>query len=145
MPEELRFFLRTALYTALIGTIYWFVSYEWAGTVMLASLLAACIFFIGAGFTLYRAAEVEDPRSSAVATRGSVVRRAVGFDAPGEDPGAPLELEDQIFPTASLWPLGAALAATLVGLGAIYGPWLWIPGASLGLATGTAWLTQLRP
>lgn len=169
MPEEMRFFLRTAIYTALIGTIYWLVSYEWAGTVLLASLLGASIFFIAAGSALYRTArreaasggagngdlggrssEVDGPGRAptdgdATPRRGSLLRRAVGFDAPGEDPGAPLELAEQVFPTASLWPLAAALAATLVGLGALYGPWLWIPGASLGIATGTAWLTQLRP
>ncbi len=143
MPEEMRFFLRTAIYTALIGTIYWLVAYEWAGTVLLASLLGASILFIAAGSALYRTArrgEGEDQPK-----KGSFLRRAVGFDAPGEDPGAPLELAEQVFPTASLWPLAAAIAATLVGLGALYGPWLWIPGASLGVAAGTAWLTQLRP
>ena len=36
MAEELRFFLRTAAYTAVIGVLYWIVSYEWAGSVMLA-------------------------------------------------------------------------------------------------------------
>jgi len=158
MPEEMRFFFRTGLYTALIGTIYWFVSYEVAGTVMLAFLLAACAFFVIAALSLHRDArnlgargrdsrgDARDPKGAREGgpQLGALVRRAAGFDAPGEDPGAPLEFEDSLFPTASLWPLGAAVAATLVGLGAIYGPWLWIPGLSLGLATGTAWLTQLR-
>jgi hypothetical protein len=163
MPEEMRFFLRTGLYTALIGTVYWFVSYEVTGTVMLAFLLAACAFFVIAALFLHgdarkpgvrgrdaRGRGVRDPggdpkgASEGAPQLGALVRRAVGFDAPGEDPGAPLEFEESLFPTASLWPLGAAVAATLVGLGAIYGPWLWIPGLSLGLATGTAWLTQLR-
>lgn len=144
MPEEMRFFLRTALHTAGITLIYWAVSREWAGTVMLTFLFLASLFFIFAGSSLARNG-ARSTSGSAVPQRGSVLRRAVGFDAEGEDPGAPLKIEDGEFPGPSLWPLGAALAATLVGLGLIYGAWLWIPGVSLGLATGTAWLTHPAP
>lgn len=151
MPEEMRFFFRNALHTAGIVIIYWLVSREWAGTVMLTFLLGASVFFVAAATTLRRTARREsdspfqqtDPQGR---FRGKeLLRRAVGFDAVGEDPGAPLELEEGTFPNASLWPLGAALAATFVGLGFIYGPWLWIPGVSLGIATGSAWLTQPNP
>jgi hypothetical protein len=30
----------------------------------------------------------------------------------------------------------------LVGLGLLYGPWLWIPGATLGAAATYGWITQ---
>ena len=35
MPEEIRFFVRTAAFGVAIGVIYWLVSNESAGTVML--------------------------------------------------------------------------------------------------------------
>ena len=35
VPEEIRFFARVALFTAVITAIYWFVSYEEAGTLLL--------------------------------------------------------------------------------------------------------------
>ena len=50
MPEELRFLLRSALYSVVIGVVYWFVSYEWAGTVLLvgaASRPASCVVVVG--------------------------------------------------------------------------------------------------
>src|SRR5205823_5231455 len=56
VAEELRFFLRTAAYTAVIGILYWIVSYEWAGSVMLAFVavatgLVVVVFFIVVGAT----------------------------------------------------------------------------------------------
>jgi hypothetical protein len=35
MPEEVRFFGRSAAFAIVVGIIYWFVSYETAGTVLL--------------------------------------------------------------------------------------------------------------
>jgi hypothetical protein len=68
----------------------------------------------------------------------------VGFeDDPAVEPPAPLEIEDDRFPTRSIWPLAMSLAAALVTLGLIYGAWLWIPGAGLLIASGLAWATQL--
>ncbi|MGH2456372.1 MAG: hypothetical protein ACRDHD_08960, partial [Candidatus Limnocylindria bacterium] len=44
MAEELRFFLRTAVYAAVIAGVYWFAShdpltgaYDWAGTALLVA------------------------------------------------------------------------------------------------------------
>ena len=51
MAEEVRFFLRTALYSAVIAVSYWFASfepdgvptdYDWAGTTLLAFTVLAC-------------------------------------------------------------------------------------------------------
>ena len=142
MPEEMRFFLRTALYTAGITVIYWLVSYEWAGTVMLTFLFLAAAFFIAAATNLHRTSSATPSTAPHETARRNRLLQLVGFDPEDEEPGAPLKLEEEEFPGPSLSPLGVAVAATLVGLGLIYGAWLWIPGVSLGLATGTSWLTQ---
>ena len=142
MSEEVRFFLRTALYTGLIASIYWFVSYEWAGTVMLAFLFGSAIFFVVVVSALVRSA-----RPSVAAERGParLLHALVGFeDDPKVEPQAPLEIEDDVFPTRSIWPLVFAIAAALLGMGLIYGPWLWIPGAGLLITSGLAWATQLN-
>ena len=143
MSEEVRFFLRTALYTGLIATIYWFVSYEWAGTVLLASLFGSAIFFVVVTSALVKSARL----SKAADGKGGparLLRAVVGFeDDPEVDPPAPLEMTDDLFPTRSIWPLALALAATLLSLGLIFGPWLWIPGAGLLITSGLAWATQL--
>jgi hypothetical protein len=147
VSEEVRFFLRTALYTAAIGVVYWFVSYEWAGTVLLAFLAASVLFFVivvSASIRTTRA-EVEGHGDSAPRRAGNLINRLVGFEEhPGEASSAPLEFVDDVFPSASIWPFVLAAGITLVGLGLLYGPWLWIPGAGLTLAAGLSWLTEMK-
>lgn len=146
MSEELRFFLRTALYTGLITVIYWFVSYEWAGTVMLAFLFGAALSMV-----LVTAVVVPATRSSrtpAGRPGGSLLRKFwgwVGFDEPAEGSPHPLEMADEGFPAASIWPIGLALGALSIGLGAIFGLWLLVPGIGITVAAGTGWVTQLEP
>lgn len=166
MSEEIRFFLRTALYTGLIALVYWFVSYEWAGTALLVALLLGSVAFVAVMTTLVprtkqmdedthiqevgtgpetpthgEAAPITTSRFGRAAT---TARRVVGFeDHPDDELGGPMELEDDVFPTSSIWPATLALATTMVGVGLIYGPWLWVPGAGLFVASGLAWLTQL--
>lgn len=130
VAEELRFFLRTALFTIVIGTIYWFVSYEEAGTALLAGIVASAVFFV-----VVIAAGV---RASRRGGRGP--KALLGFADTGPD--NPLELAQDVFPTSSAWPLVISVAAALVGVGLIYGAWLWIPGAALGLAGAWGWLTE---
>ncbi len=135
MSEEVRFFLRIALYTFLIATIYWFVSYEHAGTTLLVFLGAAAVFF--ASFVL-----LKSERKEVKGGRGPLgfLKRTLGFDEP-DDAQGPLATEEEAV-DATIWPLGAALGATLVALGLVFGPWLWIPGLGLTIASATAWLTD---
>jgi hypothetical protein len=132
VAEELRFFVRTAIFTVLIGTIYWFVSYEEAGSILLAGIVVSAIFFV-----VVIAAHVR-----ASWRGGRSIKALLGFADTGPD--APLALEEDIFPTSSAWPLAVSIAGVLVGLGLIYGAWLWIPGAALGLAGAWGWLTETR-
>ena len=127
MPEELRVFVRAALYVALVTTIYWFVSDEVAGTLLLAFLLLASVVFVGL--------------ARAIGTRPERRPSFVMFDETGGEI-APLEIEEEPVVTASPWPLLGAAAAMLVGLGLLYGPWLWVPGAGLGMTAAYGWITQ---
>ncbi len=136
MPEELRLFVRAALYMALVTAIYWFVSYEKAGTLLLGFLFVGAVLFVVAG-RLYGRATEQRPRG--------LLRRAtnvVAFDDEGGAVEPPLEIAEEPVVTASAWPLLAAAAAMLVGLGLLYGPWLWLPGAGLGIAAAYGWITQ---
>jgi hypothetical protein len=133
VAEEVRFFLRTAIYTVLIAAIYWFVSYEEAGTVLFAFVAASALIFIVMTLMLAPAA-----RPSSLAPRA-----LLGFDdRPEDEPGGPLQLDEDEFPVASAWPLTAALAASLVGLGLIFGAWLWVPGLGLALSVLVGWATE---
>jgi hypothetical protein len=130
MAEELRFFLRIALFTIVISTIYWFVAREEAGTALLVGVIVGCVVFVG-----IVGAGVRSSRRG-----GASPNALIGFA--DTEPESPLLLEEDTFPAASAWPVIASLAAALVGLGLIYGAWLWIPGAALGLSCAWGWLLE---
>ena len=143
MAEELRLFLRVALWGAAIGTVYWFLTYEWAGSVLTLFLVLGAGFFPLAGLRLARAAR-RAPDPDKRGPKGAVAN-VVGFAERGDEHARPpLELEEEALPVASIWPLVAGVGATLVGLGLLYGPWFWLPGALLGLAALRGWSTELR-
>lgn len=130
MAEELRFFIRIGLFTVVIAAIYWFLSYEEAGTWLLAGTVAGVVLFV-ATIALH-------VRSTRRGGRG--IKDLLGFAENG--PESPLVLDEDAFPRSSAWPAVVSLAAVLVGVGLIYGAWLWVPGVSLGLAGAWGWLTE---
>lgn len=127
MPEELRVFVRAALYFAAVTAVYWLVSDEVAGTLLLGGLLVSAVVFVALARSIGKRPE---PRPSFVT-----------FDESGSEV-APLEIEEEPVVTMSPWPLLVAAAAMLLGLGLLYGPWLWVPGAGLGTAAAYGWITQ---
>jgi hypothetical protein len=146
MAEELRFFLRTAVYTAVIGLIYWFISYEWAGSVMLAFVALATALVVIAFFLLIRATRgpLTDGAARPMQRLALSVARLVGFAEPRGPAGAePLAAGLEPIPLGSIWPPVAAAAATMIGLGLVYGPWLTLPGVALVAVTVWGWITQL--
>jgi hypothetical protein len=138
VAEELRVFIRIALYVIVVGIIYWVVSYEEAGTALLWFLGAGAVFFAAAVGWMVRGR----PRSGRAEERGPVdaIHQAIGF---GERPSGELDVEDEPIPPASMWPAVAALGTLFVALGLIYGPWFWLPGAGLAALSAWAWLTEL--
>jgi hypothetical protein len=126
MKEEARVFLRTAAYALLVAGIYWFVSYEVAGTVLLIVLgvAAAALTAMLPGRTKVLRAPLE------LATFGE-----------GEEPI--MEIEEVPLPTLSLQPLLVALGAAGVTLGLVFGAWLWLPGILILLGAAWRWHTEL--
>lgn len=151
MVEELRFFLRLAVYLVAIATIYWFVSYEVTGTILLLFGAVGTGFFVVAARISFQPKTPENliprPPRTGLRRMAGVFGRYFAFDPEndlgGEPAEAPLALEEEGFPESSIWPLAAALASLLLGLGLVFGPWLWIPGLVLGAFTVWGWLTQL--
>lgn len=135
MSEELRFFLRTALYTGLITVIYWFVAYEWTGTVLLAALFGAALSFV-----LITTVIVPATRSGRMDPPG-----LLGFSEGEDGRESALELAEEGFPPASIWPVALALGGLSIGLGTIFGLWLLVPGIGVTLAAGAGWILQLEP
>jgi hypothetical protein len=118
LPEEISFFARSAAFALVIATIYWFVSYEPAGTTLLtffglASALAAIVLLRG--------------------WHGSVGGGVQGADVPFAD-------ESGRIPTDTLAPLEVGFGLAVAALGLVFGAWL-ILAAILPITLGSlAWL-----
>ena len=152
MPEEVRFFLRTAAYSVAIAAIYWFASfqadrvpggYDWAGTTLLAFTAIACGAMAG-GVLLFLRAIHRDlvVRSGSLPRRfGATLNRVLGLGPPfRERLERPLAGGPDLLPAGSPWPIVAAVAATLLLLGLIYGAWLIAPGVALLVIAAGGWL-----
>ena len=148
MAEEVRFFLRTALYAAAIAVVYWFASagyegtalgYDWAGTTLLAFTVLACASVAGVVLLFARAAR-HGPHGTRPARPGTTLNRLIGFGQPAGQGERPLDGGLDPLPGASAWPVVSAVAATLILLGLVYGPWLIAPGIVLLVVGAGGWL-----
>lgn len=154
MAEERRIYIRIALFTAAAALVYWFVSYERAGTALLVFVTGAAV---GLAMMLGRLATepdvsvirklldlgtFEEPSETAGAEHSPAVGPA---GAPGTEEVSPLVLAEAPFPALSLQPLLLAVGAGAVTAGLVFGAWLWLPGAVVVVTAGWRWLVELRP
>jgi hypothetical protein len=140
VAEELRFFLRSAIWVVGSAIVYWFVSSEPAGTVLLAALGLAILAFISLVAYEVRGT-VDELRAAGGPLR--FLNRVVGFHESPAAEAPPLEVDPGRIPLASIWPILAAVAVVTVGLGLLYGAWLVLPGIALGVVAIYGWLVQL--
>jgi hypothetical protein len=109
---EWRLFAGAGAFFSLTGTLYWFVSYEDAGTTMLA--LAVAAVFMVAGWLLFQSRKVG-------------TRPEDRLDAePGDGAG-----ELGYFPSSSIWPFVLGCGAVVVANGFVFGVWLALFGGLL--------------
>jgi hypothetical protein len=112
-----RIFLGIAVFMAVIGALYWFTSYEEAGTAM---LVLACGLAGVVGVFLWR----QD-------------RAAATAPAPhGED--------EEYLPAASIWPFGIGVSAFLAFNGLILGLGYALPGIVLMVLSLAGLVAQSR-
>ena len=137
MAEEFRFFLRTGVWVVIAGVVYWLLSYELSGTVLLGALLLGILAFLGVGLALAQTRPVAEG-SGVLAW----LNRVIGFHERADAP-APLEAGPELVPSSSSSPIISAAAVILIGLGLIFGSWLIVPGVVLLVIGGIGWLTQL--
>ena len=110
MKIEWKLFAGAAGFFTLTGTLYWFVSYEQAGTVMLALAVAGLLMV--AGWLLLW--------SRRVGTRPE--------DDPEASPGDAAE-DIGYFPSSSIWPFVIACGAIVMAVALVFGVWLGLTGA----------------
>jgi hypothetical protein len=116
LKVQWRIFLGLALFIAVIGAIYWFVSYEDAGTTLLA--LAAGLALMCGGYLF-----VQDRRKTLAAPEG---------DGP------------QYLPHESVWPFGIGFGVFLAFNGLILGPAWALPGAVIVATSLGGFVAQSR-
>lgn len=102
-----------SVFMVVIATVYWFMSYEAAGTTFLV---------VSAAMTGLPALYLAWPRNRG----GTVPARPEGHEEPGHDP------HDGVwFPDASIWPLAIGVSMALIGNGFLLGRWLFAPALVL--------------
>ena len=121
MTQDVQLFGRMAAFGVVVGAVYWFLTYEVAGTVLLsafgvASGVAAIAVFAG--------------------TRAARRREA----SPKDHVEWPDPEDDEPLPRPGWAPLGIALGLGAVALGAAFGPWLAIAGAFVAVRSAKSWL-----
>ena len=101
----------SAAFFTIVGVVYWFLSYEQAGSLLLVFLAGASALL---GWYL--------GRRPVTAAGGPGDRADAGpDDAVGQDLG--------VFDAASIWPVVLAVGAMLLGTGAIFGSGVLLVGA----------------
>jgi hypothetical protein len=109
---ESRFLIGAGAFGAFVGIVYWFLSYEQAGFVMLL-FMGLASSFIG-GYLLWKMHSVsraeDDPDADHAASAGVVAGR---------------------FSAGSIWPLVMALGLVSATQGLVFGVWLSLFGITL--------------
>lgn len=114
MKTEGAIFVGIAVFFVVITGLYWFTSYEDAGTVLL--FLAAGLGAIPGAWLLLRSRKVpprlEDQEDATIEQGAGVVGT---------------------FPETSVWPLVFSLGLALAGVGFVFGVWFALSGIPLAL------------
>ena len=121
LTVQWRTFVGIGVFVLVLAVVYWFASYDYAGTVMLA--LASGLSFFSAAYL-------------ALQDR-SAVRQA-------RDGVADEQAERQYLPHASLWPFGIGVGAFLAFNGLILGFAYAVPGAIVVGVSVAGVVTQTR-
>ncbi len=121
IPEEIAFWLRGAAFGLVVGGIYWFVTYEWAGTILLV------LFGVAS--------------AGAAGVLGYLVRRrgsAAGLDGLGAE--GPLGDDRGRLPAGSTAPFVFGFGLFLVVLGLAWGGWFVLAAVVPLVLGGSSWL-----
>jgi hypothetical protein len=112
-----------AIFCALVAPIYWWITYDWTGTTALVMTTLLCVLL---GFYLIVVAK-QIPARPEDRLDAEILEGAgeLGF-----------------FPPYSWWPLYCSLAFTAIVLGVVFGWWLFIIGAAIGLFTLIGWVYE---
>lgn len=123
MKAERLIFVLITIFFVVVAPIYWFVSGEIIGTVVLVLTVAFCAM-LAVYFTIQ--SRKIDPRPED-RKDAEIVEGAgeVGF-----------------FPSTSIWPFWTALSVAVMSLGPVFGWWLTLLGIGMGVWALSGWVYQ---
>jgi hypothetical protein len=128
MPEEVRFFVRTAAFGFALGAIYWLVSHDPIGTVFLLG-------FGGAAAMLAVVLAVAVQKADRPITGRPW--RWLGLE---RTQGPPIGTEPERLPTSTATPLIAGAGLALAALSLAYGPIFLVAAAPPLMVAGVRWV-----
>jgi hypothetical protein len=133
VTQEVRLFARMSAFGLIAGAVYWFLTYETAGTVLLlgfglAAGIAAIAVFVGG-----RAA-----RRRGSATPGGSRPAEPASLPPGLSRSATASVEP--VPRPGWAPIGLAIGLGAVALGGAFGPFPAIGGVVIAVVSAGSWL-----
>ncbi len=126
MAEEIRLFLRSAVYAAVVAVVYWFLSYDPVGTVLLGGFSLASWVAVG----LLRRGQ---PHAARLPSDGR----------PGDAVDRPFLDESGRTPSPSGAPVLVGLGIGIAGMGAVFGLWFVIAGAIPFVLGALDWLQDM--
>ena len=113
-------FLGTAAFFGIVCLLYWFTSYEHAGSVML--LFTVFLGFIPGSYLFWWGAKRVGPLQG-----GNMPPRAEDSDEAELVDGAGTV---GAFPSSSIWPFCMGISAAIICLALVFGAWLGVLGAA---------------
>jgi hypothetical protein len=128
MPEEVRFFARSAIFGLVVGAVYWFLSYDAVGTVLLVAFGLAGLFLT---FEVRR-----ESGARAVSARQAL---AVVRLAPEDEPST-FSGEGGWLPGPTVAPLALAAGVALALLSIVFGPAMLVAAAAPVLVGVSIWI-----
>ena len=129
MPEEVRFFGRFAGYALLVTLLYWFLSRDPVGTVLLGAFgLASAFGSLVLGGDARRRGR----------TLGGRPWQWIGLTRTDEQ--GPFIEEPSRLPAASLAPFEVGFGLAFASLGLVFGPWLIVVGLVPAAVGAAGWL-----
>jgi hypothetical protein len=153
-PQETRFFLFLGVFGIVLAAIYWFLTYEVAGTVLLGGF-GLGTGLLGIGLLRARPRRVaiamarEDDGDPAEAATSATAQAAGGdaADLPGGGAGGvdtPFETPLGRLPGETLAPLALGLGIALSITAVVFGPWLLVAGLLPAAWGAWTWLVAAR-
>lgn len=121
LSDEAKVFGRMSIFGIVVGGVYWFLTYESAGTALL----------LGFGLATGVATAAIFLRSHGARSGASTS----GDEVAGDEAAEP-------FPEPGWAPLIISLGLGGLALGAAFGPWLTIAGLLVAIAGGASWLSS---